>query len=268
MAIAGPPFNSNPSIAALFIMSYKQAMTEGAQAVQTRFAQLAEHTAALNAAAAAMPVYHGGPLSYEEPEAAGESYEPQPLPIDQFRSTLLESLEEMPEDKFLAMANKIATETLEGWEILSPEEREVLKELFLATLEPEDVPEETAAPEEPASVKTGAEPPPAGINGGAPAMINGGAERVELDPMSREAAEEVVKAIRNGTLPNAQATPVQSILPSPDSKTSPSALPPLVPLRDEGEKTEQAPEPQPRLSSSEGQSAGNQEAAAEDAATE
>jgi hypothetical protein len=152
MALAGQPFNTDPEAAARFMRAYAQAFSDGA-----RFATqlVVSNQVARRGAEAPSPAPQSQALTEEQ-------Y------LHTFQTQLLASLPQLSEHDRNKMCQGIASETLDGWSMLSEREKDIMRAIFLP----------------PAEVETEQELP------------------------SNESAQKVVAAMRNGTLgPNTLAPP-------------------------------------------------------------
>lgn len=200
MHLAGPPFDSDLYLAGTFMRAYAQAVQDGG-----RFA-----VGVLRANQAAQQAYAPPrTLPQPPPQARPSPVIRQRVPTEEenllvFQEQMLIGLSHMsPADK-LRMAEGVSKETLEGWDMLSPDEREIMRAIFIP-------PAEVLPPED--------EPLP-----------------------SNESAVKVVAAMRNGTLgPDtlapAPAPRAAAQAPAPAQQTSPAASAAA------GAAPEQAPQP-------------------------
>ncbi len=204
MHLAGPPFTTDAQGALRFMQAFRQAVSDGSRFVLGMVR--ANHHAQQ---AAQRPVAQVQPGVGEPPMTTEEN-------LLLFQNTMLESYPQMSEADKLHMVQGITREDLHGWELLSREEKDILRAIFLP----------------PVSVEVpGDEPLP-----------------------SDESARKVVAAMRNGTLgahtlappeppkPAAPATPAQQDSPPGNGGAAAAPPPPGV------KTTEGAPQASPVVS--------------------
>jgi hypothetical protein len=159
MGLAGPPFNASAELASHFMRAFAQAMSDGA----TWITSMAEADRASRAPQVpqARRVAQPSP-SQEEARIARQRELTEEEYLVLFQDQILASLPTLSEPDKARMIEGVANESLDGWSALSPQEKEILRAIFL---------------------------PPAG-------EVSPGDEPLP----SNESAKKVVDAMRNGTL--------------------------------------------------------------------
>jgi len=194
MWLAGPPFNTDPNYAALFMRAYAQAAKDGTdQALQHLRSQESERQAQAPVPA---PAYHE-PLPEPEPQPVLSEEEYLAL----FQRSLLDGAKSMTEDHRALMGKGVLEGTLEGWAQLTDAEKDIMRQIFL---------------------------PP--LHGNAPLPPEESYEEEDDDAVpSNESAMKVVEAMRRGTLDENTLAPAP---PPPPAEEPPETPAPAAPVSD------------------------------------